>query len=506
MQRIFRLPIFRTTTVVLLALLGLAGCQANMTSLKSMAGLGPEDGVAVAQTGPMSGIGGAIPVSSAGEGFKASTDSSKLIFVVPVEGAGGPAPLVLADAVAASLRDAGQPAVLSEKANERGPTIVGRITEAKQSRSIVWVTVVWELRAPHGTAVAEYRQQIIVDAGLWKTGSAEAINLLVYDAGPRVSAMVKKFISPMAMPAKMGEVETGRAAKKQAALETIVKEAAIRDRAVPGARREPVSRPKVVPQPAPRPVISKRKAAPATKIKQLPQIKSRFKGPVDKQAVAALMDKISKEPKQEPEPKNETPKKSERKIGKPRALIKLPEKAKPKVKFKKKPILMPVPEEGPSRLVAKSPAVGWKRPAFLIKQVQGAPGDGNKALMRSMKVAMRKNELTVTEDSRQAGFVIAGRVELSAAINGRQQARIVWAVNTVDGDEVGKAVQENAIKAGSLDGSWGRVSDIVSIAAIVGIQELFGIQGKQSSRGSREIKFSRRADVPRVPGRALPPP
>jgi hypothetical protein len=76
----------------------------------------------------------------------------------------------------------------------------------------------------------------------------------------------------------------------------------------------------------------------------------------------------------------------------------------------------------------------------------------------------------------------------------------------MDGDEVGRAVQENAIKAGSRNGAWGRIANIVSSAAITGIQELFGIEKKQSFRRNRNVKFSNRADMPRVPGRALPPP
>lgn len=167
---------------------------------------------------------------------------------------------------------------------------------------------------------------------------------------------------------------------------------------------------------------------------------------------------------------------------------------------------MPVPAEGPSPVLADPPPVSWGRPAFLIRAVKGAPGDGNEALTRAMKTALRKSDLTVTEDPRQAKFVIQGKVEISAPVNGRQQAKIVWMVNTMDGDEVGKAVQENAIKAGSLNGAWGRVADIVSSAAITGIQELFGIEKKQSFRRNREAKFSNRTDMPRVPGRALPPP
>jgi len=484
MQRIFRTLFFRTLAVLVIAVSGLGGCQ---SSLKNMIGLGSADGVAPTGTGAAR----TVPLEEGG--FKAAIDSSRLIFVVPVQGAGGPAPLVLADAVAASLRDAGQPAILTEKVNEMGPTIVGRVAEVKRRGSVVWVTAVWLLRAPYGTAVAEYRQQIVVDAGLWQTGAAEAINLLVLDAAPRVSAMVRNFVSPIAMPAGMGEVVTDTAAREQAALDAAEKEAAIRNPAAPGAGRKPVL---------------------ASAVARQPRIRSRLKGPVDQQAVAILTDRVSRVLKETPRAEKKASPKAKKKIGKPRVLMEIPEeaaaKSKPpsrrKTRLKKKPVLLPVPENSPSPIVSDPAPVGWKRPAFLIKDVSGAPGDGNRALTRSMKSAMRKNDLTVTEDPRQAGFVIVGKVEVSSAVNGRQQTRIVWTVNTVGGDEVGKAVQENAIKAGSLNGAWGRVADIVSIAAITGIQELFGIERKQSSRRSREIKFSGRGGMPRVPGRALPPP
>ncbi|MDA0305800.1 MAG: hypothetical protein O3B76_05870 [Proteobacteria bacterium] len=147
---------------------------------------------------------------------------------------------------------------------------------------------------------------------------------------------------------------------------------------------------------------------------------------------------------------------------------------------KKKNILKPVPESGKPRVNTDPAPVSWNRPSFLIKVVQGAPGDGNAALTKAMKVALRKRDITVTEDPRQAGYVIKGQVEVSAPVGGRQQAKIVWAVNTMGGDEVGKAVQENAVKAGSLNGTWGRVADIVSNAAVSGIRELFGVDDKTS--------------------------
>jgi len=210
-----------------------------------------------------------------------------------------------------------------------------------------------------------------------------------------------------------------------------------------------------------------------------------------------------------PKPAAEKPKVAE--PGRPTLLSKGPPPRQPREKpiddesarKPAKPVLMPVPGAGAS-LVPEPPPVVWARPSFLIKPVEGAPGDGNVSLTLAMKAALRKRDLTVTDDPRQAGFVIQGRVEVGPTVNGRQQAKIVWAVNTVSGEEVGKAVQENAVKAGSLDGPWGRIAEIVSGAAVTGIQELFGVGDKQSSRIDLP-PVPPMPELPRVPGRAPPP-
>ncbi len=118
--------------------------------------------------------------------------------------------------------------------------------------------------------------------------------------------------------------------------------------------------------------------------------------------------------------------------------------------------------------------------------------------------------MTVTEDPSQAGSVISGRVSMGSVVNGCQQAKIVWSVDTIGGQEVGQAAQENAVKAGSLKGSWGRIADIDSNAAAVGIQELFGIDEKQSSntprRTGKVTEIPSITELKREPGRALLPP
>lgn len=134
----------------------------------------------------------------------------------------------------------------------------------------------------------------------------------------------------------------------------------------------------------------------------------------------------------------------------------------------------------------------WANPVILVKLVEGAPGDGNQALMLAIKQALRIRNFMVTEDPRQAVFLIEGRVEIAPPTNGRQRAKVVWTVTTVSGGQVGRAIQENTIPAGSLNGAWGQVAVMVANAAADGVEELFGRPSTPP--------------LPQVPGRALPPP
>lgn len=443
----------------------------------------------------------------AAEGFAPRVDSSKLIFVLPVEGANGALGMVLADAIAASLRDDGKPAVLAAWANKMGPTIAGRIIAAEERDSLVWVTARWELLTPYGTAVAEYRQQVVVDKRLWLAGSPEAINLLVADADPRIAAMVADFISPAAFdeaepapPAADPGEGPGAAKEQRHGAGTIAAIPESAEKAKPGKE---TAKPKAVPALAGAEAKTRAKTKAKTKAKALDkpfELKKKRLAAKAKNRVVLALGKGNAAPTPRAKP------------GKPRLLRKISPKPKrkpaPPKKREAKSILKPVPEAGRG-VVPNPPPVAWGRPSFLIKPVEGAPGDGNVSLTRAIKAALRKRDLTVTEDPRQASYVIRGFVEMGTAVNGRQKAKIVWSVSTVAGQEVGKAVQENAVKAGSLDGAWGRIADIVSNAAVSGIQELFGMDKKQLSNtaGAAVLSnYSNFPDLPRIPGRAMPPP
>ena len=123
--------------------------------------------------------------------------STNIVFVMPVEGMKNPGRLVLEDALAASLRDATRPSVISGQLNDQGPTIVGRISEARRRGSIAWVTASWYPLAPYGTIVANVNHEIIVDGLLWDEGGLEVINLIVAEAGPHIIGMVADLVSTL---------------------------------------------------------------------------------------------------------------------------------------------------------------------------------------------------------------------------------------------------------------------------------------------------------------------
>lgn len=79
-------------------------------------------------------------------------------------------------------------------------------------------------------------------------------------------------------------------------------------------------------------------------------------------------------------------------------------------------------------------------------------------------------------------------------------------LNTLDAGEVSKAMQENAVIAGSLGGEWGRVGDIVSEAAAQGIEELFKNKPNSGTHSGSAPDFTRNPTLQQVQGRAPPPP
>ena len=147
---------------------------------------------------------------------------------------------------------------------------------------------------------------------------------------------------------------------------------------------------------------------------------------------------------------------------------------------------------------------------LLVEGVEGAPGDGNESLDRAIRVALRTAGIALTDDLDEAQFVLAGRVKVGPPVRGQQDVQIVWKMSgAVDGREIGRATQENAVPMNSLDGAWGRVAVLAAAAAIEGIKRM--LEPARAAGPSRVTPPPQQQPPPshqleRVPGRALPPP
>lgn len=161
---------------------------------------------------------------------------------------------------------------------------------------------------------------------------------------------------------------------------------------------------------------------------------------------------------------------------------------------------------------APSPAaVGSATLLFLIP-VSGAPGDGNSALTRAARAALVARGYGVADQPRSAHYLMAGSVTVGAAEAGRQPVRVVWEISDAKGRALGRAVQENAVAAGSLDKSWGSMAALVAGAAVPGIADVIrrsevadAARGAPAEFSERRLKIPPTMTLPPVPGQATPP-
>jgi len=416
-------------------------------------------------------------------------DTTNIVFVLPIDGVRGPAKLILADAIAASLRDAARPAVISQKPNTQGPTIAGRISEIRKRGSVSWVTADWQIRAPYGETVARTSHEVVVDNLLWKEAGVEAVNLIVAEAEPYVVGMVSDHVGPLTATQDVAMPPSERISTPSGSSQ-FVEVMPPSETEMPDMAAEPVS-PVAVEEPGMLNMPEQISEEPSSPLVDTLTPEDVAVSPTQPKAPVRLLPRGMKQSDEEAEAED---------ISEMPGLDSM-------MKDEVEPVSGELEEAEDE--IAKVPdntdlkPVAWGRPSFLVRVVTGAPGDGNEVLTSSIKKIMRSEDMTVTEDPRQAAYEVKGRVVVGPPVNGRQQARIVWRVNTIDGNEVGQAVQENAIIAGSLDGEWGRVADIVTNAAVNGIREMFDDTGRQRQVGS--AKFADPPALPRVPGRAPPP-
>ena len=457
-----------------------------------------------------------------------------MIFVVPPEGVPQSTGLVLADAIAAQIRDSDHPAILAREPNQAGASVVGMLASAVPRGQVTWLPIDWSIRAPYGTLVSTYRQQVVIASDLWNRGAPEALNLVIGDAAEHIVSMVYAEVgspSAVAMTHRRPQPDGVRAAEPA----NVSVPASTMTEAAPTPAETPPA-PTASPPPGSMgsetanvdkaPIQLKPPVTPLARISDgtngqvvhegapgsSVEISPSLQAPTELPSLAPATE-VAKMSPQPPGPASAPPRQLV-----PGAAKTVPPPPGGTVPASEDDGLLGsiLPEMGTdTRLADDARPVGatatafapvrWGQPSFLIKPVIGAPGNGNEALTVALKSALRDRDLTISEDPRQAGFVIQGDVDTGAPVNGRQYIRINWQVNTVTGAEVGKAVQENTVVAGSLDGEWERVAEVVAHAAVRGIQDLFG-DADERLRDREQLPEFPDVKLPSVPGRAPPPP
>ena len=109
-------------------------------------------------------------------------------------------------------------------------------------------------------------------------------------------------------------------------------------------------------------------------------------------------------------------------------------------------------------------------PKIFLMEIEGAPGDGNIAIQRSLAFILKKEGGLVVKSRKEAQYLVKGFVNVSGPIQGKNDVAITWLVTLEDGKELGKITQHNKVPAGVLDNRWGRLAFAVAKGASAGIK------------------------------------
>ena len=111
-------------------------------------------------------------------------------------------------------------------------------------------------------------------------------------------------------------------------------------------------------------------------------------------------------------------------------------------------------------------------PSIFIGQVNGAPGDGGRALSRALDYALRRAGAKLVEASEPDSVVVLGEVTISPKGAQMRGVDVRWIVLAPDGNELGQIRQENDVPAQMLERAWAEMAVAVAEGAAEGIIDL----------------------------------
>jgi hypothetical protein len=166
-----------------------------------------------------------------------------------------------------------------------------------------------------------------------------------------------------------------------------------------------------------------------------------------------------------------------------------------------------------ARLVPETPKepqqTASARVRVALRQVSGAPGDGNTSLAASLAAVLKHQDIDLVDPAKgKPDVAVDGEVKLDPAKDGKQHVKIVWHVAHPDGGEIGQVAQENDVPRGQLDRAWGDIAYSVAMAAESGIMQLVDRAAPPRKLGAATVSRPPPPDasaIPRVNALAPPP-
>ena len=278
------------------------------------------------------------------------------VIVLPLAGTDWLGRPALAEEIARLLRATTPNARAGTAADGRARTIEGQVETIEEGDSVVWIEIAWTYRGRDGAPISEYRQIAAMDSKLWTRASPAAVQMIASEIAPKAAALLRNE-SPRLIAARPVQQNGGGI----------------------GLGSEIASNQPTVASPPPPARSQPPPSAAYAPFAQEPPAYSPPPGTMHGRPAAG--GGLSHERGLSPAPPARD-----------------------------------IASAAPVAPVQGSPlSSAWANPVILVKLVDGAPGDGNQALMVAIKQALRIRNFMVTEDPRQAVFLIEGRVEIAPA-------------------------------------------------------------------------------------------
>ena len=118
-------------------------------------------------------------------------------------------------------------------------------------------------------------------------------------------------------------------------------------------------------------------------------------------------------------------------------------------------------------------------PRVRMPLVQGAPGDGNQALARAMRLLLGRQQVALVAAEESDAITLLGQVSVVPA-PGADRVDIQWIVRGTDGRTLGTVRQSNTVPTGTLSGPWGQTAYAAAEGGVDGVMQVLERQRQRA--------------------------